>query len=111
MCKTSSKSAGTAHLDVIVSELQNAQEKALPDPPDPRYPIVAHVERFQPGRQVSPVHRLHPAEKVVADVQVPQGRHGRKHGDIEHLENKAWGTPPSVHLLRMYVCTCTKKER
>lgn len=71
---------------MIVSELQNAQKKALPDSPYPRYPIVAHVERFQPGRQVSPVHGLHSAEKVVADVQVPQGRHGRKYGDIEYLE-------------------------
>lgn len=82
------------YLDTIVPEVQSAQQETLCDPANARYPVVAHVEGFQPWRQVSPVHRLHPAKKIVADVEVPERRHGRQDGDVQHL--KTTGGAPVV---------------
>lgn len=76
------------YLDPVVAEVHHAQSEAMSNAAYPGNTVVAHVEGFKVRRKVSAVHRLHSAEKIVTDVQVPKGRHGRQDGHVQHLRDK-----------------------
>ena len=70
------------YLDAIVTEVHHSQGEAMPDASYPRDAVVAHVESLKSRGEISPIQRLHPAENVVADVQVPESRHRRQHRGV-----------------------------